>query len=116
MPNAHAPSIVRTALGVMHTHGHVPPLDLLDLAMVGHEGTSPDFEAAAEPFGDWTDPASPFGELLRRAFADDEIDAACVAVWLSEDPQHAAQQAHVAQHWQPLVIDRFAQRYDLWSR
>lgn len=116
MQNAQAPSIVRTALTVMRTHGHVPPVDLLDLAMVGHAGTSPDFDAPEEPFGDWTDPASPFGELLRRAFAANEIDASAVAVWLSEDPQHAVQQAHVAQHWQPLVIDRFAQRYDLWSR
>lgn len=103
-------------MAVMRTHGHVPPLDLLDLAMVGHVGSSPDFDAPAQPFGDWTDPASPFGELLRRAFGADEIDASAVAVWLSEDPQHAAQQAQVAQRWQPLVIDRFAHRYDLWSR
>ena len=83
--------------------------------MQGHHGSAPDFDAPGEVFGDWTDPSSPFGDLLRQAFAAGEINAEAAAMWLSEDPRHAVRQVQVAREWQSLVIDRFAQRYQLWS-
>ena len=68
-----------------------------------------------ERFGDWTDPNAPFGDLLRQAFAADQVDAMSSAAWLSEEPMHVAQQERILSAWQSLVIDRFAQLYQLWS-
>jgi hypothetical protein len=115
MPNAQAQSIVRTALALASSHPNAPLLDVLDLAMVGHTGSSPDFDAYGEPFGDWTDPDSPFGDLLRQAFAADQVGAMSSAAWLSEEPLHVAQQEGVLRVWQALVIEPFAHRYQLWS-
>lgn len=115
MPNAQAQSIVRTALALASSHPNVPLLDVLDLAMVGHTGSSPDFDAYGERFGDWTDPNSPFGDLLRQAFAAGQVDAMSSAAWLSEEPMHVANQERVLSAWQSLVVDPFAQRYQLWS-
>ena len=115
MPKSQARSIVQTALAVLKSHPHAPSLSVLDLAMQGHHGSAPNFDAPGEWFGDWTDPASPFGELLRAALAPDEIEAHAALIWLSEDPAYAVRQAQIAKDWQPLVIDRFAQRYRLWE-
>lgn len=110
------PPVVSEALALVKSHPDVPALDLLDLVMHGRHGEDIDFDAPGEVFGDWTDPPSPFGELLRRAFAADEIGPGASGFWLSDDPDPAVATAQDAlvDHWQEVVIERFAQRYRLW--
>jgi hypothetical protein len=61
-----ARAIVRAALELRRTHPHAPALDILDLAVKPHRGSSPEF---ADGSRDLTDPDIPFGVLLREAFA-----------------------------------------------
>ncbi len=88
MADRAAQSIVDQALALVQTHPHAPAVNILDLAMTGKHGADPSFEVipSGPAFDDWTDPASPFGALLRQAFG-----------------------AHAD------VIERFAQRYGLWD-
>lgn len=112
------PTIVSEALSLAKSHPHVPALDLLDLVMQGHHGDDLDFDAPGnQGFGDWTDPPSPFGELLRQAFAANEIGPGAAGIWASEDPDPAVVTAQDAlvDHWQEAVVERFAQRYRLWG-
>lgn len=117
-------AIVEHALALLAEHPDSPAIEILDRAMNGHEGTSPDFEAhpkitCALPYAysDDTDPASPFGELLRQAFGP-ELDAREVLLMgltnlaVSHDIQNRA--SAMADAWQG-VIDRFAERYNLWN-
>ena len=67
-------------------------------AMQGRHESDLDFDAPGEPFGDWTDPASPFGDLIRRAFAPDLISA-----------------QGTPDEWQLLVLASYAERYRLWD-
>ena len=85
MSTRQARTIVDSALALLRTHPHAPALEVLDQVMEGHHGTGPDFDAPGEPFGNWIEPASPFGELLRRAFAAAEIGPEAAAVWQSDD-------------------------------
>lgn len=89
MADRAAQSIVDQAVTLARTHSHAPALEVLDLAMTGQHGSDPNFETRATTFDDWTDPASPFGMLLARAFGAD-----------------------AANH---EVLDRFARRYGLWG-
>ena len=116
MADQEARAIVATALALSKSHPHARAIDVLDLAMQGRHGTSPSFDtwgAGNEPFGDWTDPSSPFGELLRKAFAPDEIDAGAATLWMSDASD--AEANALLRSWQTLVIDRFAERYSLWG-
>lgn len=114
MADQHSRDIVDQALALAKSHPHVPALDVLDLVMTDRHGIDPDFDAPGEPFGDWTDPPSPFGDLLRRAFAPNDIREDAAAVWASEDPALLPEQSALASAWQCLVIERFADRYRLW--
>lgn len=107
MPDFQAREIVRTALGLLRTHPHAPALDTLDLAMQGHHGGDPDFDAPDQPFGNGIDFPSPFAELLRRSFAD-EISPGTTLLMLNEEDA-------VVVDWQTRVIDLFAERYALWG-
>ena len=115
MPDREARSIVDTALALSRTHAHAPALDILDVAFEGHHGIDPNFDAPGKYFGDWTDPASPFGELLRKAFAANAIGADAAMLWVSDDPRDADRQVKLVNDWQFLVIDTFAARYRLWG-
>jgi len=90
-------------------------LDILDLAFEGHHATDPNFDAPDKPFDDWTDPASPFGELLRKAFAADAIDRDAATHWVSDNECDTTRQHALVKDWQLLVIDPLAERYRLWG-
>lgn len=81
--------IVTTALELGRTRPDLHALEALDAAMRGQHGTSPSFECTGQPWDDWTDAASPFGQLLARAFGP------------APDEQ--------------TLLDRFAARYALWG-
>ena len=114
-PDREARTIVDTALALARSHAHAPALDILDLAFEGHHGTDPNFDAPDKPFGDWTDPASPFGELLRKAFAADAIDRDAATLWVSDDECDTTRQHALVKDWQSLVIDPLAECYRLWG-
>lgn len=77
--------------------------------MTDRHGTDPDFSDLSTPGGDHTDPAGPFGRLLRDAFAPEISDAELAesAVPTSESTVWA--------HWQQRVMEPFSKRYRLWS-
>lgn len=86
-----ADQIVSAALELTRTRPDMPEIDVLDAAMRGHHGSEPSFEVLpGQPFSDWTDDESPFGQLLRRAFGPAIGD-------------------------QQKVIDGYAERYRLWG-
>lgn len=114
MADSQTLAVVHKAIALAQSHPHAPALDILDLAMAGRHGMDADFDAPGEAFGDWTDPPSPFGELLRRAFAPDTIDAGAAALWVSEDMAVAEAQGALIDQWQEDVIEPFARRYRLW--
>jgi len=89
MADSVALAIVERAFSLACTHGHAPAIEILDLAMVRSEQhRALNFEAHGQPFDDWTDEISPFGNLLRAAFGADS------ATW-------------------NVVLQRFAERYKL---
>lgn len=98
-----AQQIVDAALAVRRSHPTVPALDVLDLAMQGQRGTDPDFDG---PAGDATVPPAPFALLLRDAFDPGfpEAELATRQGWASQG---------AADRWE-AVLDRFAQRYQIW--
>lgn len=75
-----ADAIIDQEVALSKSHPHVHPLGVLDLAMQGREGPDLDFSAPDPNYSDWLDPPTPFGELLRRAFAAGKIcdDAAAL--------------------------------------
>lgn len=93
MADPTARAIVAETLALRASHPAVPALDVLDQVMRGYRGTSPEFDAGRQ---DLTDAGTPFGEVLRLAFAPglEEADGAT---------------------WEELVVDAFAARYDLGS-
>ena len=116
--------IVETALKLQNLYPTAPPIDILDQAVKGFRGSSPDFESVDAVSGckphpgydDETDPGSPFGELLRRAFAP-EVDLRELLLLRSNEvfaPALAARRSAAADTWQ-CVIERFADRYQFWS-
>ena len=113
MADTQAQAIVNTALELTRTHPNAPAIEILDLAMQGHEGSDLNFEVWGRPFGDWTDACSPFGELLRRAFTGRRADRLAAAQLASGDPTDLADMA--SSNWQADVIDPFARRYRLWG-
>lgn len=107
-------AIVEAALSLQQTRPDWHALRVLDEAMRGHEGADLDFSQAGNPaFEDWTDPPSPFGELLRRAFAAEAIPVAEAAGW-KEEGSGAPARDKLLERWQELVIERFAERYSAW--
>ncbi|TBR77022.1 MAG: hypothetical protein EPN64_04695 [Burkholderiaceae bacterium] len=102
-------AIVQTALAVRVSHPHAPALDVLDLAMTDRHGADPDFSDAGTPAGDHTDSASPFGRLLRDAFAPGISDSELA------ERGGTSNESEFLTRWQQLVIDPFAKRYRLWS-
>lgn len=102
MLHAQALNVARIALDLQRTHPHVPAIDVLDLAMQGlHYGTL-DFTDPTTPGGDHTDPLSPFGALLGKAFAP-HLDADyCAAFALDID-----------EAWHFQVLEPFWERYGL---
>lgn len=113
MADTTAEQIVAVALGTHITHPKVPVLDVLDLAMSGHEGSDLDFSAASDQaFEDWLDAPSPFADLLRQAFAPD-ITGEQMALWSSPNCLLAD---GFRELWEADVVHRFAGRYRLWHR
>ena len=110
MSRAEGRQIVDTALALLRSHSHVPALEILDLAMQGRHGSSPDFDAPDQHFGNWIDPPSAFGELLRRAFAVDDIGPGAVVLWMAGDDGGA-----ISADWEARVVEPFAERYRLWD-
>jgi hypothetical protein len=90
MTSRTAQAIVDAALELRRTHPKAPAIEVLDLVMQGHVGTSPDFDTGRS---DHTDAGMPFGDLLREAFG----------------------QAGDAPDDEQAVLDRFAARYRLWQ-
>lgn len=90
MARTGAHSIVDAALALRNSHPAAPALDVLDLVMRGHSGTSPSFDTGTS---DHTDAGMPFADLLRAAFGQ---------------PGDAPDDEQV-------LIDRFAARYLLWQ-
>lgn len=116
MTDSEAKAIVTQAIALLGSHGSVPALDILDLSMSGRHGSDPDFSVAGvNDYDDFTDPNSPFGEILRRAFAGDELGPDTMSVWASGDESNARARDGIADAWQPLVLERFAARYVLWG-
>lgn len=113
MADTTAQQIIAVALGTHASHPKVPVLEVLDLAMKGHEGSDLCFDAdPGHTFDDWLDPPSPFADLLRQAFAP-EIGAAQLALWHS--PNHFLA-VGFRELWDADVIQPFADRYRLWHR
>ena len=100
MADAQAQHIVNAALHLRKNKPREPAMAVLDQALRSHEGSSPNFELRHPEYDDHTDPAAPFGELLRQAFAP--------AIDVLRDPASA-------QRWQQEVLEPFAQRYRLWE-
>ena len=78
MAETQAQRIVDTALRLRQQDLAARALDILDEAMQGQLGSSPDFSVRHPEYDDHTDPASTFGELLRQAFAP-SLDVLCDA-------------------------------------
>lgn len=105
-----AEQIIAVALGTHVTHPQVPPLDVLDLAMKGHEGSDLCFKAGpGYAFDDWLDPPSPFADLLRQAFAPG-VTAQQVELWTSKNEFLAI---GFREMWALDVVKPFAERYRL---
>ncbi|TAM36955.1 MAG: hypothetical protein EPN61_15310 [Burkholderiaceae bacterium] len=102
-------AILQTALAVRVSHPHATALEVLDLAMTDRNRSDPDFSDASTPAGDHTDPASPFGRLLRDAFAPEITDAE-----LTERGGPSGESAFWVR-WHQRVMEPFAERYRLWS-
>lgn len=112
MTDTSVQQIIAVALGTHATHPKVPIVEVLDLAMQGHEGGDLNFEAGpGHAFDDWLDPPSPFADLLRQAFAP-EIKAEQTALWGSPDDLLAD---GFREMWDADVVQPFAQRYRLWQ-
>jgi hypothetical protein len=93
MADAAARAIVRKALELTQRNPGCSALEIIDLAMEGHLGSAPDFSARDE--ADDGDAQQRFAELLRRAFTPGNGVAG-------------------EERWQREVLERFAQRYELW--
>ena len=116
MADSVARSIISQAGALRRSHPRASALDILDQVMEGRHGSDLNFEAdVGQPVGDWTDPASPFGELLRCAFAADEVSADAATLWTSDDPNEAREADALVDAWQRRVVERFAERYKLWG-
>lgn len=101
MADPTARAIVDSVLALRQSHPHAPALDVLDLAMKPHRGTSPEFDAGRS---DLTDPGAPFGDVLRQAFDPAYDVAALEAAGLDPD-----------EIWQTAVLRPFYRRYDFGS-
>jgi len=117
-------AIVEKALEQLRKCPELSALQILDNACRGHEGEDPDFESCDTVTGqrphpayaDDTEPNSPFGELLRRAFAPhlDPRELMLLNLEDRSDPALAERINYLVEEWQN-VIERFAARYRLWS-
>lgn len=116
--------IVESAMKLLALHPAAPPLEILDQAMKGARGSSPDFcswdpKTGLSPhpaYDDDTDAGTPFGELLRRAFAPTLDPRELMLTRLAEAPDSPLLRDRISQvcgEWQQ-VIEAFADRYDLW--
>jgi hypothetical protein len=105
-----ATNIIVQALARKSIHPGAPALYVLDRAMQWNKHTSPDFTAVGRAFVLWTDPTSPFAELLRTAFAT-EISARHAVLW--DDPDSKVR-AEFRELWRVQVVNQFARRYHLW--
>lgn len=112
MADSTAQGIISAALSTARSHPGLSAVEVLDLAMTGHQGCDICFEAGpADPFDDWLDPPSPFADLLRQAFAP-AITTEQTALWHSPDEFVAA---GFRDMWDADVVQRFGQRYRLWQ-
>ena len=101
MADSQGQHIVNTAMRLRQQNRSAHAIDILDQAMHGQRGSTPNFAVAHPEYDDHSDPASKFGELLRQAFAP-KLDVLC--------------DERADERWQVEVIDAFAQRYQLWHR
>jgi hypothetical protein len=101
MPSQAARKVVDTALALRQSHGHVPALEVLDLAMLGHLDPL-DFE-------DEGDPPHPFALLVAEAF-DDIVTPREWFVLLGPDGEPELREG-MRQVWRMYVWSRFVARY-----
>lgn len=116
--------IVESALRQLRDWPNLSALEILDNACRGFEGEDPDFESCDVVTGqrphpaydDDTEPYSPFGELLRRAFAPelDPRELMLLAIHEPDTPELLARKLAAADEWEK-VLERFARRYNFWS-
>ncbi len=90
-----ARGIVNDALAFKSIYPWRSALELLDMAMAGRHGSTPDFSAGDKPWRTEFHPATPFGELLADAFS------------LGMPPQSLGKQ------WDREIVAAFRQRYRL---
>jgi len=117
-------AIVECAIALSLANPSMPPLDILDRAVSGHELTDAEFESTDPRRTDRVHPLydderylpSPFGELLRRAFAPD-LDAREMLFATerdSDDPGFQRRVDAALDIWWKRVIGPFNVRYGLW--
>jgi hypothetical protein len=99
-------AVVSTALSLWAQEPNLPPLQVLDRAMLRHAGEDLEFQFDGE-FE--LAPPHPFAELIRRAFAPDLDPRLLVLAIDSSLPELESLSAE----WHRAVM-RFADRYNLW--
>jgi hypothetical protein len=121
---ANSNPIVDEAMRLLRNWPELGALAILDRAMDGHHGGHPDFESCdpltgKKPhpaYGDETDPGTPFAELLRGAFAPtlDSRELLLIGRADYSNVEHRQCVNALADQWQK-VIEKFADRYQLWT-
>ena len=99
------PDFAAAAPALRRSHPKVPALDVLDLAMQGHEGS------AVELTGKWLAPGSPFGQVLAAAL-DVAMTPEQWAAW-TRPPADPALQSATLVAWRDSVLAAFVTRYRL---
>lgn len=118
--------IVETSMRLLASHPGAAAIDILDQAMKGSRNSAPNFESydpvsGTRPhpaYDDETDPGSPFGELLRRAFAPSLDPRELMLLRMKDEsrdnPALRERISKATNEWQK-VIDKFSQHYELWT-
>ena len=99
------PDFAAAASALRRSHPKAPAVDVLDVAMQGHEGSAVDLT------GKWLAPGSPFGQVLAAAL-DVGITPEEWAAWTRPPADPALQSATLAA-WRGDVLGAFVARYKL---
>ncbi len=112
MTNYPTLSLVQSARILRAARPNAPALEILDDAMAGRHDTSPDFVDPDAPEGDWSSPASPFGELLYAAFCNNGLP-------IPKGPQAEGDPrawGWIMDTWNAVIMPRFIDRYGLYGK
>ena len=99
------PDFAAAASTLRRSHPKVPALDVLDIAMQGHEGS------AVELTGKWLAPGSPFGQVVAAAL-DRAMQPEEWRMW-TQPPADPVLQAAMLEIWRDVVLPDFVARYRL---